>query len=69
MFLVSELQATLRLIGRRRRCDIARHRGLKVVGTLAALDVAAAHGRVELQTVVERLLVRSCHRFTSWRAS
>jgi len=34
---------------------IARHRGLKVVGTLAALDVAAAHGRVALQTVVERL--------------
>jgi hypothetical protein len=34
---------------------IARHRGLKVVGTLAALDIAAAHGLVELQTMFERL--------------
>jgi predicted nucleic acid-binding protein len=34
---------------------IARHRGLKVVGTLAALDLAAAHGLVDLQTVFERL--------------
>jgi hypothetical protein len=28
---------------------------LKVVGTLAALDLAAAHGLVELQTMFERL--------------
>jgi len=34
---------------------IARHRGLKVVGTLAALDLAAAHGLVDLQTMFERL--------------
>jgi predicted nucleic acid-binding protein len=34
---------------------IARHRGLKVVGTLAALDLAAAHGLVDLQTMLERL--------------
>jgi predicted nucleic acid-binding protein len=34
---------------------IARHRGLKVVGTLAALDLAAAHGLVDLQTMFDRL--------------
>jgi predicted nucleic acid-binding protein len=34
---------------------IAQHRGLKVVGTLASLDIAAAHGLVELQTMFERL--------------
>jgi hypothetical protein len=34
---------------------IARHRGLKVVGTLAALDLAAAHGLVNLQTMFDRL--------------
>jgi predicted nucleic acid-binding protein len=33
---------------------IAQHRGLKVVGTLASLDIAAAHGLVELQTMFER---------------
>jgi hypothetical protein len=34
---------------------IARQRGLKVVGTLAALDLAAAHGLVDLQTMFDRL--------------
>jgi hypothetical protein len=34
---------------------IARHRRLKVVGTLAALDLAAAHGLVDLQTMFDRL--------------
>jgi predicted nucleic acid-binding protein len=34
---------------------IAQHRGLKVVGALASLDIAAAHGLVELQTMFERL--------------
>jgi predicted nucleic acid-binding protein len=34
---------------------IARHRGLKVVGTLAALDLAAAHGLIDLQTMFDRL--------------
>ena len=34
---------------------IARHRGLKVVGTLAALDLAAAHGLVDLRTMFDRL--------------
>jgi predicted nucleic acid-binding protein len=28
--------------------SIARHRGLKVVGTLAALDLAAGHGLIGL---------------------
>jgi predicted nucleic acid-binding protein len=32
---------------------IARQRGLKVVGTLAALDLAAAHGLVKLQTMLD----------------
>jgi hypothetical protein len=32
---------------------MARHRGLTVVGTLAALDIAAADGLVELQTMFE----------------
>jgi predicted nucleic acid-binding protein len=34
---------------------IAQHRGLKVVGALASLNIAAAHGLVELQTMFERL--------------
>ncbi len=34
---------------------IARHRGLKVIGALAALDLAAAHELVDLQTMFERL--------------
>src|SRR6266403_2677255 len=53
--LASELQATLLLMDERDGVTIARHRGLKVVGTLAALDLAAAHGLVELQTMFERL--------------
>jgi len=54
-FFASELQATLLLMDERDGVTIARHRGLKVVGTLAALDLAAAHGLVELQTMFERL--------------
>jgi len=53
--LASELQAILLLMDERDGVTIARHRGLKVVGTLAALDLAAAHGLVELQTMFERL--------------
>jgi predicted nucleic acid-binding protein len=49
------LQAILLLMDERDGVTIARHRGLKVVGTLAALDLAAAHGLVELQTMFERL--------------
>jgi predicted nucleic acid-binding protein len=39
--LASELQAILLLMDERDGVTIARHRGLKVVGTLAALDLAA----------------------------
>ena len=53
--LASELQATLLLMDERDGVTIARHRGLKVVGTLAALDIGAVHGLVELQTMFERL--------------
>ena len=34
---------------------MARQRGLKVVGTLAALDLTAAHGLVDLHTMFDRL--------------
>jgi hypothetical protein len=50
--LASELQAILLLMDERDGVTIARHRGLKVVGTLAALDLAAAHGLVDLQNHV-----------------
>ena len=53
--LASELQAILLLMDERDGVTIARHRGLRVVGTLAALDLAAAHGLVDLQTMFERL--------------
>ena len=53
--LASELQAILLLMDERDGVAIARHRGLKVVGTLAALDLAAAPGMVDLQTMLERL--------------
>src|SRR5512135_679084 len=41
--LASELQASLLLMDERDGVTIARHRGLRVVGTLAALDLAAVH--------------------------
>ena len=53
--LASELQAILLLMDERDGVTIARHRGLKVVGTLATLDLAAAHGLVDLQTMFDRL--------------
>jgi predicted nucleic acid-binding protein len=53
--LASELQAILLLMDERDGVAIARLRGLKVVGTLAALDLAAAHGLVDLQTMFDRL--------------
>jgi predicted nucleic acid-binding protein len=43
------------LMDERDEVTIARHRGLKVVGTLAALDLAAAHGLVDLPTMFDRL--------------
>jgi predicted nucleic acid-binding protein len=53
--LASELQAILLLMDERDGVTIARHCRLKVVGTLAALDRAAAHGLVDLQTMLDRL--------------
>jgi len=53
--LASELQAILLLMDERDGVTIARQRGLKVVGTLAALDLAAARGLVDLQTMFDRL--------------
>src|SRR6267143_2760730 len=53
--LASELQAILLLMDERDGVTIARDRGLKVVGTLAALDLAASHGLVDLQTMFDRL--------------
>ena len=61
--LASELQAILLLMDERDGVTIARLRGLKVVGTLAALDLAAAHGLVDLQTMFDRL------RATTFRSS
>ena len=52
--LASELQAILLLMDERDGVTIARQRGLKVVGTPAALDLAAAHGLVDLQTMFDR---------------
>jgi predicted nucleic acid-binding protein len=53
--LASELQAILLLMDERDGVIIARHRGLKVVGTLAALDLAAGHGLIDLQIMFDRL--------------
>lgn len=53
--LASELQALLLLMDERDGVTIARHRGLHVIGTLAALDLAAAHGLVDLPTTFDRL--------------
>src|SRR5438445_12167802 len=43
--LASELQAILLLMDERDGVTIARHRGLKAVGTLATLDLAVCAGR------------------------
>jgi predicted nucleic acid-binding protein len=53
--LASELQAALLLMDERDGVTIARHRGLKVIGTLATLDLAAVHGLVDLPTMFDRL--------------
>lgn len=53
--LASELQAALLLMDERDGVTIARQRGLKVIGTLATLDIAAVHGFVDLQTMFDRL--------------
>src|SRR6266849_10752754 len=48
-------QASVLLMDERDGTAVARARGLKVVGTLAVLDVAAAHGWIDLQTMFDRL--------------
>jgi predicted nucleic acid-binding protein len=53
--LACELNATLLLMGERDGVNMARDRGLKVIGTLGALDLAALHGLVNLQTRFDRL--------------
>jgi predicted nucleic acid-binding protein len=53
--LASELQAILLRTDERDGVIIARRRGLKVVGTLAALDLAAGHGLIDLQIMFDRL--------------
>jgi predicted nucleic acid-binding protein len=53
--LACELQTPLLLMDERDGVSIARSRGLKVIGTLAALDLAALRGLVDLQTMFDRL--------------
>jgi predicted nucleic acid-binding protein len=53
--LASELQASLLLMDERDGVAVARRRGLKIVGTLAVLDLAATRGLVDLQTMFDRL--------------
>jgi predicted nucleic acid-binding protein len=55
MSLASELQANLLLMDERDGVAVARRRGLKVVGTLSVLDLAAARGLIDLQTMFDRL--------------
>jgi predicted nucleic acid-binding protein len=53
--LASELQGGLLLMDERDGVSMARRRGLIVIGTLAALDIAAVRGLVDLQTMFDRL--------------
>jgi predicted nucleic acid-binding protein len=53
--LASELQAGLLLMDERDGVSLARRRGLKVVGTLAALDFAALRGLIDLRMMFDRL--------------
>jgi len=53
--LACEQQAELLLIDERDGASVARERGLAVTGTLAALDLAAARGWVDLKVMFERL--------------
>jgi len=65
--LASELQATLLLMDERDGVTIARHRGLKVIGTLAALDLAAAMHSLSCKPCSNGCArPRSGHRFASW---
>jgi predicted nucleic acid-binding protein len=63
--LASELETGLLLMDERDGVSLARRRGLKVVGTLASLDLAALRGLIDLRTMFDRLLettFRSPHR-------
>jgi predicted nucleic acid-binding protein len=53
--LASELQASLLLMDERDGVSLARQRGLMVIGTLAALELAAVRGLVDLRTMFVRL--------------
>jgi len=63
--LAIEQQASLLLIDERDGADAARARNLRVIGTLGVLDIAAAHGRIDLPSMFDRLrqtTFRSPHR-------
>lgn len=63
--LAAELQASLLLMDERDGADAARACNLKVIGTLGILDVAAAHGWLDLPAIFDRLrqtTFRSPHR-------
>jgi predicted nucleic acid-binding protein len=53
--LASELQVDLVLVDERDGAMAARQLGLRVIGTLAVLDLAAARGWLDLKTVFTRL--------------
>jgi predicted nucleic acid-binding protein len=53
--LAAELHAALLLMDERDGADAARARDLKVIGTLGVLDIAAAHGWIDLATMLDRL--------------
>jgi predicted nucleic acid-binding protein len=63
--LAAELQASLLLMDERDGAEAARARNLKVIGTLGVLDIAAAHGWIDLPAMFDRLrqtTFRSPHR-------
>ncbi len=63
--LATEQQASLLLMDERDGADAARARNLRVIGTLGVLDVAAAHGWLDLPAIFDRLretTFRSPHR-------
>jgi predicted nucleic acid-binding protein len=53
--LATEQQASLLLMDKRDGVAAARARDLKVIGTLGVLDIAAAHGWIDLSTIFDRL--------------
>jgi predicted nucleic acid-binding protein len=53
--LASELRSGLLLMDERDGVQVARQRGLKVVGTLGVLDLAAERGLLDLRTMFDRL--------------